>query len=496
MNFSEVRDLLSAEGLLRDATPDADLSIRAVGCNSAAVTPGMLFFCKGARFKEEYLRDALRKGAAAYVSETDYGLPVPRILVSDVRRAMPLIAHRFYNAPETKYPLVGITGTKGKTSCAYLLAGIFKEEYDGKYGLISTNEALSCGKKLPKTGTTPEALDLYALLNDFACSGARAVVTEVSSQGLQYDRVAYLEFAVGIYLNLSPDHISPTEHKDFNEYKQAKKKLMSLCRQAVVNLDDPYGGEMRQAAGNTPCVTVSLTDRNADYSARDLSLSEEGLTFTVVSPRDREMHGRRVTLRMVGEFNVSNALCALAAARLLGIGVPSVLKGLAETAVKGRMERYVFGGVDVLVDYAHNGVSFEKVFDYADRFHPQGRKIVVYGCPGNKAYDRRDEMSDVAGQRADFIVLTDDDPAYEDPDAIMDQAEKMLKYHDADYCRIHDRRQAVAYAAGICRPGDLLLLLAKGHETTQIVNGEYVEYGGDRKAAEDAFAALIPEGGN
>lgn len=493
MTFSQISALLNEAGLLvKDGTDGADLPVTALGCNSATATDGMLFFCKGVRFRPEYLTDALTRGAIGYLSETEYPLPasVPHLLVRDIRRAMPLIAHAFYDAPEKKVPLVGITGTKGKTSCAYQLAAIYDEEYDGKYGLISTNEALSCGKKRPKTGTTPEALDLYALLDGFVSDGAKAAVTEVSSQGLQYDRVAYLDFAVGVYLNLSPDHISPTEHKDFDEYKAAKKKLMSVCRAAVVNTDDDHGDEMLAAARQRgiPVRTVSLSDRNADYSASGLRLTPDGLTFTVRST-DRETDGKTLTLRMVGEFNVLNALCALAAARLMGISVPSVCRGLAKATVKGRMERFRYGGVDVLVDYAHNGVSFEKVFDFADRFHPGARKIVVYGCPGNKAYDRRDEMSDVAGRRADLIVLTDDDPAYEDPDEIMDQAEKMLKYHDADYRRIHDRREAVAYAVSLCRPGDLLLVLAKGHETTQIVQGAYVEYGGDQKAVADAFAA-------
>lgn len=486
MNLSEIRLLLTQEGLLKtDGLRGVDFAPSAIGCNSKAVLPGMLFFCKGVRFKAEYLADAARSGAGAYISEQEYDVDLPHLLVTDVRRAMPLIAREFYGHPDDQYPLVGITGTKGKTSCAYQLGAIFDEAYQGAYGLISTNEALSCGTPRKKSGTTPEALDLYALLHGFAQDGAKAAVMEVSSQGLQYDRVTGVAFRVGIYLNLSPDHISPTEHKDFNEYKQAKKKMLTLCATGIVNLDDDHAHEILAAATCKKIRTVSLTNPEADYFAAHPILTEEGLTFTV---NGTDLQGEKMTLKMAGEFNISNALCAIAAARELGIGTEEIRRGLAKATVKGRMEQLEQNGVRILVDYAHNGLSFEKVFDYADRFYPDAKKVVVYGCPGNKALDRRTELSDVAGRRADQIVLTDDDPADEDPDAIMDQAEVMLLRHGADYVRIHDRPQAIAHAVSLCRPGDLLLLLGKGHETGQIVRGKSIPYGGDRDAALAAFA--------
>ncbi len=482
MNLSEIRMLLSRAGLLvKDTLTGSEATPTAIGCNSRTATPGMLFFCKGVNFKEQYLTDAARLGICAYVSEREYDSPLPCLLVSDIRKAMPLVAAEFYHHPDTAYPLVGITGTKGKTSCAYQLGAILEEAYAGQYGLISTNEAKSCGDPRPKSGTTPEALDLYALLKGFASDGCKAAVMEVSSQGLQYDRVLGLKFAVGIYLNLSPDHISPTEHKDFEEYKAAKQKMLTLCRTGIVNLDDPYAHEMVLAAECEDLITVSLTDKHADYYATRPVLTEEGLSFTV---NGTDLVKENFTLKMVGEFNISNALCAIAAARVLGIEVEAIRRGLAKAEVKGRMEQFTVNGVHVIVDYAHNGLSFEKVFDYADRFHPEAQKVVVYGCPGNKALDRRAEMSDVAGRRADFVVLTDDDPDREDPSAIMDEAETVLQRRRAPYTRIHDRRVAIAHGFHLCKPGDLLLLLGKGHETGQIVQGKSVPYGGDRACAE------------
>ena len=486
MNLSELRLLLEEENLLLSARlPQEEITPTAIGCNSQTVCPGMLFFCKGVHFKEAYLRDAKDRGACAYLSEKKYDVDLPCLLVTDIRRAMPLLAREFYHRPETRYPLVGITGTKGKTSCAYQLGSIFDEAFGGKYGLISTNEALSCGQPRPKSGTTPEALDLYALLHGFAEDGAKSAVMEVSSQGLQYDRVLGVDFAVGIYLNLSPDHISPTEHKDFEEYKRAKEKMLTLCRAGVLNLDDPHATHMKQKATCSPLRTVSLTDKSADYYAEQIERTEEGMTFRVGGT---DLRNQSFCVKMTGEYNVSNALCAIAAARLLGIGTEAIRRGLAKVSVKGRMEEFDLGGVKVIVDYAHNGLSFEKIFDYADRFHPNARKIVVYGCPGNKALDRREEMSDVAGRRADYTVLTDDDPADEESEDIMDQAQVALLRHQAPFIRISNRPEAIAHAYSLCKPGDLLLLLGKGHETGQIVRGKTVPYGGDRLCAEEAFA--------
>ncbi len=489
MNLSEIRKFLHRAGLLvKDTLPPTEITPTSLGCNSRTATPGMLFFCKGVNFKEQYLTDAAGLGICAYVSEVEYPLPLPCLVVSDIRKAMPLVAAEFYRHPDTVYPLVGITGTKGKTSCAYQLGAIFQEAYEGQYGLISTNEAKSCGTPRSKSGTTPEALDLYALLNGFAADGCKAAVMEVSSQGLQYDRVLGLTFAVGIYLNLSPDHISPTEHKDFEEYKAAKARMLTLCRTGIVNLDDPHAHDMILSADCEDLITVSLTDRHADYYASRPVLTEEGLSFTV---NGTDLQKEEFTLKMVGEFNISNALCAIAAARALGIDCSFIRRGLARATVKGRMEQFTVNGVSVIVDYAHNGLSFEKVFDYADRFHPKAQKIAVYGCPGNKALDRRTEMSDVAGRRADYIVLTDDDPDREDPEEIMNQTEVMLLRRRAVYTRIHDRRQAIAHALSRCRPGDLLLLLGKGHETGQIVQGQSVPYGGDRLCAEKAGETVL-----
>ncbi len=485
MNLSEIRLLLTQEGFLKkDALGTFDTTPLAIGCDSKAVIPETLFFCKGVKFKSQYLADAAARGACAYISEVEYDVPLPHLLVTDVRKAMPLVAREFYGRPDHQYPLIGITGTKGKTSCAYQLGAIFDEAFGGQYGIISTNEALSCGQPRKKSGTTPEALELYGLLHGFAEDEVKAAVMEVSSQGLQYDRVTGVDFAAGIYLNLSPDHISPTEHKDFEEYKTAKKKMLTLCRTGIVNLDDEHAKDMIAAATCKKLLTISLKDPTADYYATRPELTEEGLSFTV---HGTDLKGEPMTLKMAGEFNISNALCAIAAARNLGIDVEPIRRGLAKATVKGRMEQFELDGVKVVVDYAHNGLSFEKVFDYADRFHPDAKKVVVYGCPGNKALDRRTEMSDVAGQRADYIVLTDDDPADEDPDDIMDQAEKMLLHHNANYTRIHDRKQAIAHALTQCQKGDLLLLLGKGHETGQIVRGQSVPYGGDRACAEAAI---------
>ncbi len=479
-----VEELRLNKLLLSDSiSPDVlDLDIETVSCDSRKIAGRALFFTKGVSFKKEYLLSAIEQGAAAYVSEVDFGVNIPLIQVSDLRKAMPVCADVFYSAPYSAYPLIGITGTKGKTSTAYMLRNIFNEAFsENKNGIISTNEALCGTRKLEKTGTTPEALELFGILNEFARDGVKAAVMEVSSQALQYDRVDRVGFDVGIFLNLSNDHISPTEHHSFEEYKAAKLRMMTLCRRGIVNIDDPYADEVIAEATCEKLFTVSANPgKEADFTAKDVILSRFGSSFRVKS----KLLGDTVfELRLPGAFNVNNALTAIAAATLIGIDEETIAKGLEKTVIRGRMEIFEKNGITVLVDYAHNKVSFEALFDYVDTFYPESRKICLFGCTGNKALDRRRELPDVAGKHADFIVLTSDDPANEEPRAIMDEVELELKKNPVPYVMIEDRETAVGYAVRNAKKGDVIILAGKGHETTQQVRGHAEFYRGDMPTA-------------
>ncbi len=492
MNFTDFTELLRANGLLVSTECNADENpiAKTISCDSRQVEEGTFFFAKGLNFKNEYLISAQNSGAVAYIAEdhiTGQGCTLPRITVTDIRLAMPLCAKYFYGDPSSQYKLTGITGTKGKTTVAYMLKNIFDSAFNGKTGIISTNEALSCGKPMPKSCTTPEALELYGILNGFAKDGAEGAVIEVSSQGLQYNRIEYVNFFAGVYLNLSPDHVSPTEHHSFEEYKTAKKRMLTLCKNGFLNLDDPYAEEMSQAATCENLYTFGLTE-NADFYAKNIKETPYGTEFTL---HGKFYNGEKISISIPGDFNVYNALAAISVATVYGIDINVISKALKSTTIAGRMEIYKMADRTVVVDYAHNGLSFEGIFRYAKKFFGENRIICLFGCPGNKALDRRKDLAEVAGANADHIILTSDDPANEEPEDIIAQIEAYLSPLTQNYEKIVDREEAITRAAEISRPGDVIILAGKGHEHTQAVRGKAVPYSGDKEGAEKAFKKLM-----
>lgn len=480
MTLPQIIEILAKNKILINFFSESgcDLSLtEKISCDSRDIEKNTLFFVKGVNFRREFLISAIEKGAVAYVSEKDLNVDIPLFLVSDVRKAMSAVAGAFYGDMTDHYPLVGITGTKGKTSTLYMLESILLEKY-GKVGVISTNEA-RCGEKTwEKTGTTPEAFELFSILDGFRKENAKAAVMEVSSQALKYDRVSGLTFSVGAFLNLSPDHISPTEHSSFNDYKEAKKKIFSLCKKAVINLDDDYSQEFLSAAENIETITFSCSDKG-DIYAYDILQDRYGSTFSVGG----KIAIDSVRVNMPGKFNISNALCAAACAYALGISGKEIKNGLEKAHAKGRLEIYEKNGITVVVDYAHNKSSFEALFEYARSFYPDSKIIFLFGCIGNRALDRRAEIPSVAAKNADLIVYTTDDPGTESPEGIFREIEPQFKERGTPYVFIEDRQTAVEFAITSAKPGDVVILAGKGGETTQLVNGKYVPYIGDMQAA-------------
>ncbi len=480
MTLSQIAEILSENGILLnfDSVKKNKISLtEKISCDSRDVEKNTLFFAKGVNFKREFLLSAIEKGAVAYVAEKDFGVDVPLLLVSDVRKAMSAAARAFYGNMTDYYPLVGITGTKGKTSTLYMLESILLEKY-GKVGVISTNEA-RCGEKTwKKTGTTPEAFELFSILDGFRKENAKAAVMEVSSQALKYDRVSGLTFSVGAFLNLSPDHISPTEHSSFEDYKEAKKKIFSLCKKAVLNLDDEYANEFADAASGTDLTSFSLT-KKGDIYAYDILQDRYGSTFSISG----KIAIDSVRVNMPGKFNISNALCAAACAYEIGISEKDIRNGLEKAHAKGRLEIYEKNSITVVVDYAHNKSSFEALFEYANTFYPDSKIIFLFGCIGDRALDRRAEIPSVAAKNADLIVYTTDDPGTESSEGIFREIEPQFKEIGTPYVFIEDRQKAVEFAIDAAKPGDIVILAGKGGETTQLVNGKYVPYIGDMPAA-------------
>lgn len=474
MKLSEITSYLFDRGLVLECD-SRDTEILHISCDSRDVKDNTLFFVKGVAFKPEYLVSAVEKGAVAYVSEFDLGIDIPFVKVSDVRKAMPYCAKLFYGNPVSKYKLSAVTGTKGKTSLVYMLRSIFEKAYGKEgFGYISTNEAKCGSEPLKKSGTTPEALELYTILNKFSEKRVSAAAMEVSSQALKYDRVLGIDFHTGVFLNLSNDHISPTEHSSFDDYKAAKLKLLENCKYGVVNIDDPYGKEFFSASKCEKTYTFGIR-QECDFRAESIILTKNGSSFTV--------NGDVYTLKMPGEFNIYNALAAIAVCKTMDIDTGYVQCGLAEATAEGRMEIYEKNGITVLVDYAHNKLSFEAVFDFVDKFYPDSRKICLFGCQGNKALDRRRELPEIAGRRSDMVVLTSDDPANEDPMDIIGEVEIELRKTPVEFVSIEDRESAVEYAVKNAVAGDVVILAGKGQETTQQVRGKSIAYVGDMAKA-------------
>lgn len=463
--------------------PDKEIGeIKNISCDSKKCGEDTLFFVKGVNFKKEYFYEAVRNGAVAYVGENDLGDEIPFIKVSSIRAAMPLIAREFYGRPDTRYKLCGITGTKGKTTVTYMLKNIF-EEFFGKnnVGMISTNEAVCGEKRYEKSGTTPEALELYYILNGFAEQDICAACMEVSSQGLWYNRTDGISFFSGIFLNLASDHISPSEHKSFEEYKEAKKRLLKQSRYGIVNLDDKYSSEIISSASCERIFTFS-TERTADFEARDIVLTKKGVSFRI---KGKYINNELFEIRIPGGFNVSNALAAAACAFICGCDIESIRAGLFKTQIDGRMDIYEKNGVTVVVDYAHNGMSIEAVLSFLKNFYPEAKITCLFGCPGNKALDRRAEIPHSVAKYADFAVITSDDPENEEPEDIMDEVETEFKKTSIPYIKIEDRAQAVRFAITNAEKGDVVLLAGKGHETTQKVRGRLIDYKGDLLCAKE-----------
>ena len=445
--------LLDGLGLLSGPLPaglDMGRTVELVSCNSREAVPGTLFLCKGAHFKADYLADAARRGAFAYVSESPYpGTGVPCVLVKDMRQAMARLAVKYYNDPSVRLKVVGITGTKGKSTTAYYLKSVL----DGylaprRCGVISSIGTYDGAEEFESHLTTPEPLDLQRHFANALAAGLEYVVMEVSSQALKYHRTLGTRFAAAAFLNIGADHISPIEHPDFDDYFHSKLKLFAQADQCCVNLDCEHAGEILEAA-RSACPTVftfSRRDPAASVYAHDVRKVGEDLLFQAEGAR----LGGNYRLTMPGLFNVDNALAAIALCQGLGAD----------------------GNVTAIVDYAHNRMSFEALFRSTAQEYPGRRIVAVFGCPGKKALDRRRDLGQVAGQYAGLVLLTEEDSGEEDTLSICQE----IAEHVACPCRIEPNRgEAIRQAVLSCREPSVLLITGKGAETRQKRGLEYID---------------------
>ncbi len=436
---------------------DASVAVADLVYDSRKVEPGSLFFCVVGEKVDghEFGPRAVEEGAVALVVERELTeLAVPQVVVPDSRAAMAPLAARFWGDPTAQLRVVGVTGTNGKTTTAFLVREILQAA-DFRCGLLGTVKQVVGGVEKEVVRTTPEAIELQGTFRQMLEGGDEACAMEVSSHALSLHRADAIHFEVALFTNLTQDHLD--FHTDMEDYFLAKRKLFEMGPHvAIVNVDDPYG---RRLAEEFECVTFSAEGAEADYSARDVEFDALGASFSLGTLRLRTL--------LPGHFNVANALGAFAVAEAMGIGGDIAAAGLARAArVPGRFEPVDEGQeFGVLVDYAHTPDSLENVLRAARRI-TEGRLISVFGAGGDRDRDKRPKMGRAGAELSDLTVITSDNPRSEDPERIV--AEVAGGAEGAKELEVVvDRREAIALALGRARPGDTVVIAGKGHEQGQ-----------------------------
>ncbi len=447
------------------------VEIAALAYDSRQVTPGALFFCVTGERSDghDFAAQAVGAGAVALVVERSLDLGVPEVLVPSARAAMGPVAARFHGDPSAELRVVGVTGTNGKTTTAYLLRALL-EATGERCGLLGTVASVIAGVERPVTHTTPEAIELQGAFRAMLDGGESACAMEVSSHALEMGRVDGIHFAVAIFTNLTQDHLD--FHADMEQYFQAKRRLFmpepALESSApskppaivVVNIDDPYG---QRLAAELPGAVSFAIENQADYRARDVRMDFSGCRFVLETPQGE----RSVALPLPGRFNVANALAALAASHAMGADLDTLVAALERgVRVPGRFEP-VQEGQDfaVLVDYAHTPDSLENVLRAA-RELAQGRVVCVFGAGGDRDRGKRPLMGEIAARLADVVVVTSDNPRSESPEGIV--AEIVARIDPSGTVQVEvDRRAAIGKAIALARTDDVVVIAGKGHEQGQ-----------------------------
>lgn len=439
--------------------------------DSRKVEPGYLFFCitGSVRDGHDFAKDVTDRGAVVLIVEKAVQVPdtVTVIRVDNSRYAMGMISSVFYGEPSKQLTVIGITGTKGKTTTSYMIQSML-EKTGHKTGLIGTIEILDGKERIPAAHTTPESLELQQILYTMVQNGLDSVVMEVSSQGLMLDRVAGVDFDYGIFTNLSEDHIGPNEHASYEEYRMWKSRLFQMCRVGILNQDDSDYEEILK--GHTCEVITFGMHASADYHADSWELYRSeghlGISYHLSGRRSGDM-----LVNIPGKFSIYNSLSAIAVASEMGVDMDSIAAALKEIKVRGRVELVpISDAFTILIDYAHNAVSLESILETLREYHPK-RLIALFGCGGNRSKTRRYEMGEVSGRMADYTIITSDNPRFEEPEAIIQDIVTGIEKTDGKYTTIIDRKEAFRYAILNAREGDVIVLAGKGHEDYQEIKG-------------------------
>jgi UDP-N-acetylmuramoyl-L-alanyl-D-glutamate--2,6-diaminopimelate ligase len=496
MTLSQLLDGIPVTKLLQMAygkmLQSEDINIRRVTYDSRTVEPGDVFVAiKGLTYDgHRFISDAIHRGARAVVMEEDQSVPdsffahndVVKIVVMNSRRALAHMAANYYSWPSKILRLVGVTGTNGKTTTTHLLKSIF-EAADERVGLIGTIEYKIAGDVIPAVQTTPESLELNALLDSMVKRGCHSAVMEVSSHALALDRVYGLEYQLALFTNLTQDHLD--FHKTIDEYFRAKKLLFDGLGErsiAVTNLDDEHGLPI-VASTKAKRVTYGLMNA-ADVTAGNVRVGMDGISLDVTYGSSSV----NISSPLTGRFNLYNVLSATASALALGIHADAIQNGIERVkSVRGRFERIVSpSGWIAIIDYAHTPDALRKTLEAIREMIPgggTGRVITIFGCGGDRDREKRPQMGRIASELSDLTIVTSDNPRREDPDRIIDEILQGVQ-KNAEVKRIENRREAIQTGLRLARSGDIVLIAGKGHEIYQVLGDRRIHFD-DREIVEE-----------
>ena len=465
-----------------------DQEIRTVAYDSRKALPGSLFVCIHGFSTDGHLyaQAAVDNGAICLVTNKPIQVigDVTIIRVVNSRYALAAISAAWFHHPSDNMDIIGVTGTKGKTTTAYMIREIL-EKSGHHTGLIGTVANCIGSERIPARRTTPESYDLQELFEKMRDQSVQSVAMEVSSQGLKLHRVDFIKFKVGIFTNFSHDHIGGAEHPDMEDYFASKMLLFSRCETGIVNADIEEVGAVLSAA--TCKILTYGVKKPADIRAESIVTHQDSVTFHVVTP----WFDTDVTVSAPGLFNVYNALAAITACGCLGVDEKAVIEGLASIQVPGRAEvvHTPTKPYTVMIDYAHTPDSLENILRSVREF-TAGRLICLFGCGGDRDRTKRPEMGKISGRYADYSILTSDNPRTEDPAKILQEIEDGISEQNAEYTVIIDRTEAIRHALRIGLAGDVIVLAGKGHETYQMFKDKTIHYD-EREIVEELVKELI-----
>ena len=453
-----------------------DIDIPNIQNNSKQVKEGDMFVAiKGFDFNgHEHIEEAIKNGAKVIMAQEDevdknilktISDDITLVLTKDTRYALAIAACNFYKNPSKKVKLIGVTGTKGKTTTTYMIRDIL-EKQGIRVGLIGTVASYVGDKKIADNDiTTPESLKLQEIFSKMVEEKCEVIVMEVSSQSLKLDRVAGCDFDYGIFTNLAEDHISEKEHTDIEDYFGAKLKLFKMCKKGFVNADDVYASMVPKLVPECQITTFGI-DNHCDVLAKDITVTNQYVDYKVKIGDKNE----RVKVSIPGRFSVYNSIAAIAVAMQFGCGSENIKEALINIRVPGRSELVDNKlGLTIMIDYAHTPESLEKILSTV-KIYTRGRVISVFGCGGDRDKRKRPMMGEVSGRVADYTILTSDNPRTEDPQSIIDDIEKGIKITNGKYECIVDRVEAIRKAIKMANKKDMIVLAGKGHEITQEIN--------------------------